>query len=82
MDEIKAALAERDSAISDKLEKAMKENTELRSVADNSAASAFVRYWTKAEKGEFWHATVCPLMTQSGHPAVCIILPPRSDDEL
>jgi len=44
--------------------------------------SAFEMPDAPAEKGEFWHATVCPLMTQSGHPAVCIILPPRSDDEL
>jgi hypothetical protein len=36
-------------------------------LADNPVASAFVRFWTKADKVGFWPATVCPLMTQSGH---------------
>lgn len=36
-------------------------------LADNPTAPVFVRYWTKADKGEFQPATVCPLMSQSGH---------------
>jgi hypothetical protein len=51
-------------------------------LADNPAAPEFVRYWTKADNGRFCPGTVGPLMTQSGHPAVCMILPPRRDDEL
>jgi hypothetical protein len=35
--------------------------------ADNPTVPAFVRYWTKADKGGFWPAEVCPLLTQSGH---------------
>ena len=27
----------------------------------------FVRFWTKADKVEFWWRAVCPLLTQSGH---------------
>src|ERR1039457_126395 len=37
-------------------------------LADNPVAPAFVRFWTKADKGGFWPAMVCPLMTHSGHP--------------
>jgi hypothetical protein len=36
-------------------------------LADIPAPLASVRYWTKADKVGFWLATVCPLMTQSGH---------------
>jgi len=36
-------------------------------LADNTTAPAFVRYWTKADKGGFWPATVCPLMTHQRH---------------
>ena len=32
-------------------------------LADKSAAPTFVRYWTKADKGRFWAAMVCPLLT-------------------
>jgi hypothetical protein len=35
--------------------------------ADNPTVPAFVRYWTKADKGGFWPAEVCPLLTQSRH---------------
>ena len=35
--------------------------------ADNSAAPVFVRYWTKADKADFWLGLVCLLLTQSGH---------------
>jgi hypothetical protein len=38
-------------------------------LADNPVALGFVRFWTKADKGGFWPAMVCPLMTQSGHAA-------------
>ena len=31
--------------------------------ADNPTVPAFVRYWTKADNGEFWPAMVCPLLT-------------------
>ena len=34
-------------------------------LADNPTAPAFVCYWTKADKAQFWTAMVCPLMTQS-----------------
>jgi hypothetical protein len=33
----------------------------------HSKHTPFVRFWTKADKGGFWAAMVCPLMTQSGH---------------
>ena len=36
-------------------------------IADNPAAPAFVRYWTKADKAGFWPAMVCPLLTHNGH---------------
>ena len=35
--------------------------------ADNPTAPAFVRFWTKADNGGFWLATVCPLRTHNGH---------------
>jgi hypothetical protein len=38
-------------------------------LADIPTAAAFVRYWTKAEKGGFRPGTVCLLLTQSGHSA-------------
>ena len=38
-------------------------------IADNPTVPAFVRFWTKADKGSFLPAMVCPLMTQSGHSA-------------
>jgi hypothetical protein len=44
--------------------------------ADNRCAAKFVRFWTIADKGGFWPATVCPLMTQSGHLLLII----RADD--
>jgi predicted DNA-binding ribbon-helix-helix protein len=36
-------------------------------LADIPAAPAFVRFWTKADKGGFWPVTVCPLMTHKRH---------------
>src|ERR1035437_6807658 len=36
-------------------------------LADNPTASAFVRYWTKADKGRFWPTMVCPLLTHQRH---------------
>jgi len=36
-------------------------------IADNPIAPAFVRFWTKADKGGFWPAAVCPLLTHSRH---------------
>jgi hypothetical protein len=38
-------------------------------IASFAAPQYFVRYWTRADKGEFWLASVCPLLTQSGHSA-------------
>jgi hypothetical protein len=35
-------------------------------LADNRTAPAFVRFRTKADKGGFWPAMVCQLLTQSG----------------
>jgi hypothetical protein len=32
-----------------------------------STPHAVVRFWTRADKAEYWSETVCPLMTQSGH---------------
>jgi hypothetical protein len=40
-------------------------------LADNPTAPMFVRFWTIADKGGFWLATVCPLMTHNGH-SICI----------
>jgi hypothetical protein len=36
-------------------------------LSEQSKRTAFVRYWTKAAKAEFWAVVVCLLMTQSGH---------------
>ena len=47
-----------------------------RRIADNPTAAANVRFWTKADKGGLLAATVCPLMTQSGHSARLKALPP------
>jgi hypothetical protein len=47
-------------------------NVRLWHKADNPIAPMFVRYWTKADKGGFCPAMVCPLMTHSGHPANCL----------
>jgi hypothetical protein len=33
----------------------------------NSNRTGVVRFWTTADKAEFYPGTVCPLMTQSGH---------------
>jgi hypothetical protein len=38
-------------------------------LADNPVAPVFVRFWTKADKVEFWPSEFCPLMIQSGHAA-------------
>ena len=37
-----------------------------RHLADNPTAPAFVRFWTKADKIEFWPKAVCRLMTHRG----------------
>ena len=37
-----------------------------------------VRYWTKADNGRFWPATVCPLLTQQRHrlcTAAMVLMP-------
>ena len=44
----------------------MGQSLRLALIVDNPTAPVFVRYWTKADKAEFWPAAVCPLMTQSG----------------
>src|SRR5450759_1518535 len=36
-------------------------------LTDIATAPVFVRYWTIADKGGFWAAMVCPLMTQLRH---------------
>jgi hypothetical protein len=36
----------------------------------NPRGSAFVRYWTKADKVEFWPGTACPLMMLWTAPAL------------
>jgi hypothetical protein len=46
-------------------------------LADKAAVPAFVCFWTKADKVEFWPETVCLLITQSGHEcasAGCLLL--------
>src|SRR5450759_4159494 len=40
---------------------------QYRHLADNPAAPAFVCFWTKADKGGFWPAMVCPLLTHQRH---------------
>ena len=34
-------------------------------VADNPTVAAFVRFWTKADKGGFWPVAVCPLLSEA-----------------
>ena len=43
---------------------AVPKNVRQRHLADNSAAPANSRFWTKTDKVGFWPGTVCPLMTQ------------------
>ena len=38
-------------------------------LSGDPVATAFICFWTKADKIGFWPRVVCPLMTQSGHPA-------------
>jgi hypothetical protein len=42
-------------------------NVGLWHLADNPAAPMFGRFRTTADKGGFWPAEVCPLLTQSEH---------------
>jgi hypothetical protein len=47
-------------------------------LADNPAAPAFVRFWTKADNGGFWPVMVCPLMTHKRHwlcTAAMVLMP-------
>jgi hypothetical protein len=51
---------------------------QYRHLADNSVASAFVRFWTKADKVGFRAAIVCPLLTQLRHwlcTAAMVLMP-------
>ena len=36
--------------------------------------AAHVRFWTKADKVSFWLDTFCPLMTQSEHAVVKLMV--------
>ncbi|MGB8430531.1 MAG: hypothetical protein WCE72_11965, partial [Pseudolabrys sp.] len=46
-------------------------------LADNQTAPAFVRYWTKADKGAFWQGTarpLCPKADICNNPASSSVL--------
>src|ERR1019366_6705355 len=56
------------------VERLTEHDVRLWHLADISAAAAFVRFRTTADKGGFWPAMVCPLMTHKRHcsePHVC-----------